>query len=128
MQCGIQCICVRDWNVLHLCNLPPILVSMGNAACIHSKICNTRKKSPFLTFLSTSWAGSVLNWTDSDLAIFAQCLSPVKIKANEEIPLEESKSVFIIAEGGVEIHAIVQDIQRRVQTFENFYAKRALAM
>ena len=78
---------------------------MGNAACIHSKIVIIREKSPFLPFLSTLW-GSVLNWTDSDLAIFAQCLSPVKIKANEEVRGEIKIS---FSEGEVEIHAIVQD-------------------
>jgi len=97
---------------------------MGNAACIHSKICNIRKKSPFHSFLSTSWAGSVLNWTESDVLKFAKCLSPVKIKANAEVSVDES-SLFIVVEGGVEIHAIVQDISKKSSNLREFLCKKS---
>jgi hypothetical protein len=59
-----------------------------------------------------AWVGSVLNWNDLELAAFAQCLSPIHFKTNEEVSVEEL-SHFIIAEGAIEIHAIVQDVSNK---------------
>lgn len=61
------------------------------------------KNDEFLPFLSSSWPGSILSWTDEDLRIFAECFDPVKFKDGEELSVLRF-SFFIVVEGSVEIH------------------------
>lgn len=50
------------------------------------KIMPLRNKQ-FIPFLSQGWPGSILNWSETDLEKFAECLVPQNVKEDKDVRL-----------------------------------------
>ena len=80
---------------------------MGNACfkpIIHKEkilsnnsTCEAQKDGiSFISFLQSSWPGSILDWTQHDLEMFAECFWPHDVKAGEEVCGIISESLFVL--------------------------------
>ena len=87
--------------------------------------CMTAGSDAILSFLSSSWAGSILSWSNDDLQKFAGCLDTVLFKDGEDISTSEN-SFFIIVEGAVEVHAILPTISKKTQNIREFLCRKGI--
>ena len=83
----------------------------------------------FIDFLANGWPGATLNWSTEDLADFSACFRPIHVKCGEEIPVSgkaNDRLFFLVAEGAVEIHALVPTKSKKTDNVREFLAKKQM--
>ena len=92
----------------------------------HQFVAQRRQKhnKEFVDFLANGWPGSTLNWTKEDLGDFSACFRPIHVKCGEEIPASNDRLFFLVAEGSVEIHALVPTKSKKTDNVREFLAKK----
>ena len=92
----------------------------------HQFVAQRRQKhnKEFVDFLANGWPGSTLNWTKDDLGDFSACFRPIHVKCGEEIPASNDRLFFLVAEGSVEIHALVPTKSKKTDNVREFLAKK----
>ena len=95
----------------------------------HKFVAQRRQKhnKEFVDFLANGWPGSTLNWTKEDLSDFSACFRPIHVKCGEEIPVSgkaNDRLFFLVAAGGVEIHALVPTKSKKTDNVREFLAKK----
>ncbi len=97
----------------------------------HKFVAQRRQKhnKEFVDFLANGWPGSTLNWTKEDLGDFSACFRPIQVKCGEEIPASgkaNDRLFFLVAEGCVEIHALVPTKSKKTDNVREFLAKKQM--
>jgi len=106
----------------------------------HAFVAQRRRQQnqKYVDFLSSSWPGSTLNWTEDDIKDFSACFRPIKVGCNEEIPIpcgcgggnasnvssSQQKLFFIVADGAVEIHALLPTKSKKTDNVREFLATK----
>lgn len=93
---------------------------MGNTCCVPPRISSNNRIADYLQ----SWPGSILDWSENDLREFASCFTSHKIKAGNEILSKCPRSFFIIAEGSVEVQALLPTIRKKTRNVREFLCKK----
>lgn len=93
---------------------------MGNASSVRRKHVSNSAKVGYLA----SWPGSVLEWSNGDLSEFAKCFTGLKVGAGKEISFNDPRSFFIVADGSVEIQAILPTIRKKTGNIREFLCKK----
>ena len=86
-----------------------------------------KQNREFLDFLANGWPGSTLNWTKEDLGDFSACFRVIKVKCGEEIPVSgkaNNRFFFLVAEGAVEISALLPTKSKKTDNVREFLAKK----
>jgi len=97
-----------------------------------SKIGNNNKRGgenkacskEIFDFLSSSWPGSILRWSENDIEHFASCFTPHHVGDGKEISTSDPNSFFIVSEGAVEVHAILPTKCRKTDNIREFLCKK----
>lgn len=95
----------------------------------HSFVAHRRQRQnkEFIDFLANGWPGSTLNWTKEDLGDFSACFRQIKVKCGEEIPVSgkaNDRFFFLVAEGAVEISALLPTKRKKTENLREFLAKK----
>lgn len=89
----------------------------------------TKKNKDYVPFLASEWPGSILNWSDQDLADFSGCFRIIQFDAAEEIPIpcgsSDHKFFFIVVDGAVEINALLPTKCRKTDNVREFLCKKS---
>jgi len=89
---------------------------MGSGSSIPtSEIVNFIQKSPI----------SILNWDDTDMNAFSKCFKVVKVQGGDELSTKDQNSLFIVAEGRVDIIAVLPSpSQKKADNIREFLCKK----
>lgn len=95
----------------------------------HSFVAHRRqhRNKEFVDFLANGWPGSTLNWTKVDIGDFSACFRPITVRCGEEIPVSgkaNDRLFFLVAEGAVEIHALLPTKSKKTDNVREFLAMK----
>lgn len=93
---------------------------MGNTCCV----CSAKISNNVVIDYLSSWPGSILTWSKEDLDMFASCFTPNKIPAGEEISVKDPKLFFIVADGSIEIQAVLPTYNKKTEHVRQFLCKK----